>query len=55
MAVARRDRDRQRRDQVTLKGGDIEATFEGRFSPTALPKKGTAPVGLNLEGYDEGD
>ena len=33
-----------------LKGGEIEAVFGGKVSPSALPKKGTAPVGLTLEG-----
>lgn len=36
--------------KVTLKAGHVEATFEGGVSPTALPKKGTAPVGLTLNG-----
>ncbi len=36
--------------KITLKEPPIEATFKGGVSPTALPKKGTAPVGLSLEG-----
>jgi hypothetical protein len=36
--------------KVTLKSGTVEATFKGGVSPNALPKKGTAPVGLSLEG-----
>jgi hypothetical protein len=37
--------------KVTLKiGTDIEATFAGSFSPTALPKHGSAPITLNLSG-----
>ncbi len=39
--------------KITLKSGDVVATFKGGVSPTALPKKGTAPVGLNLEGTME--
>jgi hypothetical protein len=36
--------------KITLKGGNVEATFKGGVTPSALPKKGTAPVGLTLEG-----
>lgn len=38
--------------KVTLKSvpNNIEATFEGGATPKALPKKGTAPVSLTLNG-----
>lgn len=38
--------------KITLKdqANNIEATFEGGVSPSALPKKGMAPVGLTLNG-----
>ena len=35
---------------VTIKSGNIEATFDGKISPTAFPKKEKAPVALTLEG-----
>lgn len=35
---------------ITVKGGIIEATFDGKISPTAFPKKEKAPVALSLEG-----
>jgi hypothetical protein len=35
---------------ITVKGGILEATFEGKISPTAFPKKEKAPVALSLEG-----
>lgn len=36
--------------KITLKGGNVEATFGGNVSPSKLPKKGMAPVALSLEG-----
>lgn len=36
--------------KVTLTGEGLVATFGGNVSPSKLPKKGTAPVGLALEG-----
>jgi hypothetical protein len=35
---------------ITVKAGIIEATFDGKISPTAFPKKEKAPVALSLEG-----
>ena len=35
---------------ITMKAGKIEATFDGKISPTAFPKKEKAPVTLTLEG-----
>ena len=35
---------------ITVKSGIIEATFDGKISPTAFPKKEKAPVTLTLEG-----
>jgi len=35
---------------ITIKSGIIEATFDGKISPTAFPKKEKAPVTLTLEG-----
>jgi hypothetical protein len=35
---------------ITIKAGNIEATFDGKISPTAFPKKEKAPVALTLEG-----
>jgi hypothetical protein len=35
---------------ITIKAGNIEATFDGKISPTAFPKKEKAPVALQLEG-----
>src|SRR5215203_5736434 len=35
---------------ITIKEGDIEATFDGSFSPTAFPKKDKAGLTLKLEG-----
>jgi hypothetical protein len=35
---------------ITIKSGVIEATFDGKISPTAFPKKEKAPVTLSLEG-----
>jgi hypothetical protein len=35
---------------ITVKGGKIEATFEGKIVPTKFPKKEKAPLTLQLEG-----
>ncbi len=35
---------------ITIKAGNIEATFDGKIAPTAFPKKTKAPVTLTLEG-----
>lgn len=35
---------------ITFKENNLEATFKGGVTPKVLPKKGTAPVGLSLEG-----
>ena len=36
--------------KITLKAGNLEATFEGGISPTVLPKHGSAGVALTLNG-----
>jgi hypothetical protein len=36
--------------KVTLRGDNLKATFSGGISPTALPRHGTAPVTLKLNG-----
>jgi hypothetical protein len=35
---------------ITIKAGVIEATFDGKISPTAFPKKEKAPLTLELTG-----
>lgn len=35
---------------ITIKEGNLEATFDGKFSPTAFPKKDKAPLTLELKG-----
>jgi len=35
---------------ITVKSGDLEASFEGSFSPTAFPKKDKEGLTLKLEG-----
>ena len=35
---------------VTVRAGNLELTFNGGFSPTALPKKTLAPIALTAEG-----
>ena len=35
---------------ITIKAGDVEATFDGSFSPTAFPKKEKDGLTLKLEG-----
>jgi hypothetical protein len=38
---------------VTVTSGNLKLTAGGGFSPTALPKKGSAPIGLTAEGKIE--
>lgn len=35
---------------TTVRGGNLEFTFNGGFSPTKLPKKTLAPISLNASG-----
>jgi hypothetical protein len=35
---------------ITVKSGILQATFDGKISPSAFPKKEKAPVALTLEG-----
>ena len=35
---------------ITIKAGNIEATFDGKISPTKFPKKEKAPLTLELSG-----
>lgn len=35
---------------ITIKSGNLEATFDGKISPTAFPKHSKAPLTLQLEG-----
>ena len=35
---------------VTVTSGNLKLTANGGFTPTALPKKGSAPIGLTAEG-----
>src|SRR6476469_7881431 len=35
---------------ITIKSGNIEATFDGKIAPTAFPKKQKAPLTLELKG-----